>query len=74
VEAVDVAARAAQRWDALDATNRSAGLAWLWLARAQRAAGQENRVALSRAATILVGEGLANDRMLLQQTQRERGA
>jgi serine/threonine-protein kinase len=74
VEAVDVAARAAQRWDALDATNRSAGLAWLWLARAQRAAGQENRVALSRAATILMGEGLANDRMLLQQTQREHGA
>jgi tetratricopeptide (TPR) repeat protein len=72
-EAVPLADQAARRWDELDAGNRSAGLAWLWLARAQTAAGQDSRAALDRAAAVLETAGGADDRALLQRTRHERG-
>jgi len=60
-----------QFWRALDADNRWAGEAALWLGRCYRALGrsQEASTALQRAAGILAKSPIAIDRQLLALTR-----
>ena len=70
--AVAAASPAAKRWQALDADNRSAGLAWLWLARALALQGPQSEAdsALREAARVLEAVGFPSDKLLLRQTQQ----
>jgi len=63
-------------WNGFDRTNRSAGLALLWRARALAAAGDLTAAAeaASRATAILANAGSETDRALLAQFRRESNA
>ncbi|MBC8058927.1 MAG: protein kinase [Rhizobiales bacterium] len=72
--AVAASGRAVEFWTSFDDTNRSAGVAMLWQARALNVAGEatKDREAWQRASEILKKVGLPADRSLLDQAQRER--
>jgi serine/threonine protein kinase len=72
--AVTASGRAVEFWTSFDDTNRSAGVALLWQARALSVAGEakKDREAWQRASEILKKVGLPNDRSLLEQAHRER--
>ena len=72
-EAVRAAQSAVAFWRSFDSTNRHAGFALLWLARASmsRGATAEARASLEQAAAILRRSARPSDRELLAQTQRE---
>ena len=64
-DAVVAASRAAQLWDELRPRSRSAGLAYLWLARTEQAAKRSFSDSLRRAREALNSDADQADRELL---------
>jgi eukaryotic-like serine/threonine-protein kinase len=64
-DAVEAAARAAQGWEKLRPRSRNAGLAYLWLARAEQAAKLDGGSSLQRAREAFNADAEPADRELL---------
>jgi len=75
-EAVAATDEASAFWTRFEPSNRSAGMAWLWHARALNAAGDLCKAAdaLRRASAVLEATGLPIEQALLRQTLVEMNA